>query len=132
MPEGSLNRAGVTRQSSSDLPPAPAGAERGAYWVAAPFPALIRGVDASGDRFQVAALLDTLSTEGLYVRLGRPVEPGAILFVVVRLSTAPDLATPAPRIAAHGRVVRVERQAGGMFGVGVAFVRHRFLYASLP
>ena len=100
-------------------------------WVAAPFQALIRGVDASGDRFEVAAVLDTLSTGGLYVRLDRPVEPGATVFVVVRLSTRPDPAAPAPSVAARGRVARVQRQADGMCGVAIAFMRHRFLYARI-
>lgn len=54
-----------------------------------PFPAMLRGKDASGESFEVDAVLDNISAGGLYVRLGRCVKRGARLFAVVRLSTSP-------------------------------------------
>ena len=131
MPEESLNRTAAMPHLSADVLPASDGSEGAAMWVAAPFQALIRGVDASRDRFEVAAVLDTLSTGGLYVRLDRPAEPGATVFVVVRLSTRPEPAVPAPSVAARGRVAEVQRQADGVYGVAISFARHRFLYTRI-
>jgi hypothetical protein len=51
-----------------------------------PFPAILRGKDASGESFEVNAVLDNISAGGLYVRLERCVKRGTRLFVVVRLS----------------------------------------------
>jgi hypothetical protein len=55
----------------------------------APFPAILRGKDASGESFEVNAVLDNISAGGLYVRLGRYVKRGTRLFAVVRLSATP-------------------------------------------
>jgi hypothetical protein len=122
----------ATPQAIDNLPLSPTGTRRAAMWVAAPFPATIRGSDTTGERFEVAAVLDTLSTGGLSVRLGRSVEPGAAMFAVVRLSATPDIAAPAAHVAVRGQVVRVERQPDGRYGVVVAFTRHRFLYTREP
>jgi hypothetical protein len=131
MSEGSSNHRAGLQQAIADLPPSSQGTGRDILWIAMPFPAVIRGVDTSGDRFEVSAVLDTLSTGGLYVRLGRPVQTGATVFVVVRLSIRPDPAAPAPSIAARGWVARVQQQADRTYGIAVAFTRHRFLYARI-
>ena len=54
-----------------------------------PFPATLRGKDASGESFEVNAVLDNISAGGLYVRLERCVKRGTRLFVIVRLSATP-------------------------------------------
>jgi hypothetical protein len=46
-----------------------------------------RGVDRCGERFELETLLDNLSATGLHLRLARPVEPGATLFIIVWLTT---------------------------------------------
>jgi len=94
-----------------------------------PFPATVRGIDRSGERFELATLLDNLSATGLYLRLARPVEPGATLFVVVRFAVAPAAVLAAPGVAARGVVVWVEPQPGA-WGVAMKFTRQRFLYAA--
>jgi hypothetical protein len=94
-----------------------------------PFPAIVRGVDRCGERFELHTPLDNLSATGLYLRLARPVEPGATLFIVVRLTTTPGQWTVGPGVAARGTVLRVDPRSGGAFGLAVAFRRHRFLYA---
>ena len=93
-----------------------------------PFPATVRGVNATGERFTIDTLLDNLSTHGLYVRLAHRVPPGARLLVVVRLSTIPDPEVPAANVALHGVVLRAEPQPDGRWGLAVQFDRHRFLY----
>ena len=65
------------------------------------------------------------SAGGLYVR--RRGAPGARLFAVVRITLALDPTVAGPRVAVRGRVVRVERQREGRWGVGIQFTRHRFL-----
>src|SRR5262245_25287060 len=94
-----------------------------------PFPATVRGVDRNGERVEQETLLDNLSAAGLYLRLARPVEPGATLFIVVRLTATPGQSTVGPGVAARGSVLRVDLRPGGACGVAVAFRRHRFLYA---
>ncbi len=92
-----------------------------------PFPATVRGIDATGERFTVNTQLDNLSACGLYFRLERTVEPGAHLLLVVRLATAPNAGL---RVALRGTVLRTEAHDDGRCGVAVAFDRHRFLYVS--
>jgi hypothetical protein len=92
-----------------------------------PFPVLVRGVDMDGQAFELHVVLDNISAGGFYMTLKRHVKPGTKLFSVVRLSSAPDSAAPAPRVAVRGVVRRVEPQPGGRWGLGVQFRHHRFL-----
>jgi len=98
--------------------------------IATPFPTTVRGVDQSGDRFTIDTVLDNFSAAGLYVRLVRPIAPGARLFVVVRFAVTPASRLPAPGVAAQGVVVRVDLQPNGARGIAIMFVRQRFLYAA--
>jgi len=102
---------------------------RGAVRVAIPFPATVRGMDQTGDRFTLDTVLDNLSSTGLYLRLARLVEPGATLFVVVRLAVVSAQQVAAASVAVRGVVLRAEPQSSGMRGVAILFTRHRFLYA---
>jgi hypothetical protein len=99
-------------------------------WVAAPFAATVRGIDASGERFEAAAVIQALGTGGLDMRLSRPVTPGARLFAVVRLSTKADTDAPMLRLAACGRVVDLIPQPDRWYRVALAFRRYRLLYSS--
>ena len=96
--------------------------------IATPFPATLRGVDQAGDWFRIDTVLDNFSAAGLYLRLARPIEPGATLFVVVRFAVAPAASLAAPGVAARAVVVWAEPQPGA-WGVAVKFMRQRFLYA---
>jgi c-di-GMP-binding flagellar brake protein YcgR len=102
---------------------------RGAVRVAIPFPATVRGMDQTGDRFTLDTVLDNLSSTGLYLRLARLVEPGAALFIVVRLTVVPAQQVAAASVAVRGVVLRAEPQAGETCGIAVGFTSHRFLYA---
>ena len=116
-----LRSAGLSLNTSVD--------RRSAPRIDHPFAAIVRGWDATGDRFTLEAVLDNLSASGLYFRLARPVELGATLFVVVRLTAAPSQSAAGPGVAIRGVVRRVDRRPGGVCGIAVAFKRHRFLYA---
>ena len=117
------------RADADSLPLDDGGERRSAVRIELPFPATVRGVDATGERFELDTVLDTFSGAGLSLRLARPVEPGMKLFIVVRLSTCRDPEVPAARVALQGVVLRAEPQPDGRCGVAVAFQRHRFLYA---
>jgi hypothetical protein len=92
-----------------------------------PFPVVLRGIDASGERFDADAAVDNLSASGFYVRIGREVRPGSTLRGLIRLSTAADAITQAARVTVRGVVLRSEPQADGSSGLAVALTKHRFL-----
>ena len=97
--------------------------------IATPFLATVRGMDQAGDRFRIDTVLDNFSAAGLYLRLVRPIEPGATLFVVVRFTVAPAARLTVPGVAARGVVVWVEPQPGA-WAIAIKFMRQRFLYAA--
>lgn len=91
------------------------------------FPVNVRGNDLNGERFQIDTVLDNIGSKGLYIRLARRVEPGANIFVVVRLSSSTDGTVFAPRVAISGEVLRAEPQPDGSCGLAIGFQQHRFL-----
>ena len=91
------------------------------------FPVKVRGNDLNGERFQIDAVLDNTGSKGLYVRLARRIEPGASIFIVVRLSSSTDATVFAPRVAISGEVLRAEPQPDGSCGVAIGFQQHRLL-----
>lgn len=80
----------------------------------------VRGVDASGRRFDATSLADNVGTGGLYLRMPRAVGKGIRLFAVVWLTG--DL-----RIAARGHVLREEARDHGLLGIAVCFTSARIL-----
>ncbi|HEX6291576.1 MAG TPA: hypothetical protein VFZ66_20500 [Herpetosiphonaceae bacterium] len=93
-----------------------------------PFPAIVRGLDVNQQSFEEHTVLDNLSAHSLALRLERLVEPGAKLFLVVRLATEP--AGPAPRVAVRAVVHRVDRRGFDQYSVAMIFTAYRFLYAN--
>jgi len=102
-------------------------ARRRALCVEARFPAIVRGVDRGGRRFECDAVLDRLSACCVGMRLRRIVPPGASVFVLVQLAGAAGRC--AARVAVHGRVVGAEVRADGLCTVTAEFAHHRFIYA---
>jgi hypothetical protein len=95
-----------------------------------PFPLTVRGVDIDTLPFEEHAVLDNLSGCGLYLRLGRRVQQGIRMFVLIQLSVAPDADARAAYIALHGVVVRTEPRPGGIFGIAIRLTHYRFIYAA--
>jgi hypothetical protein len=91
-----------------------------------PFPAVVEGVNTSGEHFKVDTVLDNLSKDGLYVRLFPSVAQGSEITVVFRLSTA-AVETSSPRVAIKGTVLRVDERPGGAFGIAIQFKSPRFI-----
>jgi hypothetical protein len=97
---------------------------RSAARIETPFPATVRGVNIDDQPFEEHTVLDNFSSSGLYLRLARRVLPGVRLFVLMRLSVAPN----ATYIALRGVVLRTEPRPGGIFGTALRFTHHRFIY----
>lgn len=100
---------------------------RGKPRVACSYPATVRGHLPDGIRFESRAVLSNMSASGMYFRTQRKVQPGQIVFVVVRMSTASLVQESSPRLAAFGQVVRMETKVDGTYGIALKLVNHRFL-----
>lgn len=92
-----------------------------------PFPAAVRSIDIDYQPFEAYAVLDNLSSGGLYLRLARRVQQGVRLFVLIRLSIALDADRSTAGIALHGAALRVEPRPGGIFGTAISLGHHRFI-----
>ena len=92
-----------------------------------PFPAMVRGVDASGATFLSRTIIDNISTDGVYLRLMRATRaPNKGLYRRPALQRrgggrAPDAT------ASRGEVVRVEPRLGGACGFAVSIKNNRFV-----
>src|SRR5687767_5650877 len=75
------------------------------------FPAIVRGVDSHGQRFEEQVVVDNLSAGGLYLQQGHQVVPGDRLFIFFHFAATPISNTMA--WAARGIVRRVEETTDG-------------------
>ena len=90
-----------------------------------PYTVQVTGVDAMGKSFKVETRMENLCTGGMYALFGRNLRNGSSVSVSVRLSTAPVVQVAAVRLSARGRVLRVETQPNGTFGIAVQFTRRQ-------
>ena len=95
--------------------------------MACSYPATLRGHLQEGIRFESRAVLSNMSASGMYLRTQRKLHPGQVIFVIVRMSTAPLNQESPPRLAAFGQVVRMETKVDGTYGIALKLVNHRFL-----
>jgi hypothetical protein len=95
-----------------------------------PFPVLVRAVDVADHAFEEQTVLASLSADSLSLTVGRQIQVGTKVFLVVRLSTEPVDLVPAPRVAVRGIAQRVTAQSSGTYSLAVMFSRYRFLYAN--
>jgi hypothetical protein len=91
------------------------------------FPVTVHGVDANGEAFEANGVLDNLSADGLYMKLGQCIDPGATLTIIIQFCPAPINGEPPPRVLLYGMVLRAELKPGGECGVAIKFTHHRFL-----
>ena len=89
------------------------------------YPAIVRGIDLQGGKFEENAVLANLSASGVYVLVNRSVVQGSKLSLAFRFSSTPSAQVPA--VVARGVVVRSDRNADGTHGLGVKFERYRVL-----
>ena len=96
--------------------------------VAVPFRALVQGTDEEGAAFEVATVVDNLAAGGLYLRITKEVGRGTRLLINVCMSCQTvEHEEPCMSLEVYGRIIRVERMAGGAFGVAVSFTNSIFL-----
>jgi c-di-GMP-binding flagellar brake protein YcgR len=92
--------------------------------VSLPFPVTVQGTDEAGEPFQFSTILDDLSAGGLRLRLMRRMRTDSELLVTARLSINPEQGAV---VALQGKVLRVEPESGGVYGVAVRIEQHTFL-----
>ena len=92
-----------------------------------PFPATVRGVDASGTAFQSRTIIDNISTGGLYLRLMQRLERRTKLYIVVQLSNTQIDGEPGLRLHLNGEVLRVEPRLGGACGFAISIKNNRLI-----
>jgi len=95
--------------------------------ISQPVRTVVRGVDSAGESFEIETILDNLSAGGLYLRTSRKIAQGERLSFIVRLSVAGESKQKVPKIAASGKVVRIEPQTDGLYGLAAVFMDHQLL-----
>jgi hypothetical protein len=90
------------------------------------FPALVRGRDPLGKKFEENARVINLSTSGIYVLVHRSIQPGDVLSLRIALPTG-SLRWGTSNLSANGIVVRNELQSDGVTGIAIKFMTYKFL-----
>jgi hypothetical protein len=97
---------------------------RGKLRISTPFHALVRGINASGKRFEFETLLDNVSASGAYLQISERVNQYSKLDLFIELTKSEDAS--GPLLEAEGVVLRLEPKSNGFFGLAVVFTSHRF------
>lgn len=90
-------------------------------------PAIVRGTDSNGTKFQTAGTVENLSATGLFLRLERPVEQGCRLCVIFCFAAAAPNEGTGPNIAVHGIVLRSELAENSNCRAAIQLQHYRFL-----
>ena len=90
------------------------------------FSARVQGIDLKGRRFELDAVLENLSSSGLYMRVREMVREGDQLSIRIHVPPVSDLTAPGLNVAAQGEVLRVDRLTDD-YGVAVRFKRRRIM-----
>ena len=99
---------------------------RGLHLIAS-FPVKVRGYECGG-RYCAEGFVNDLCSDGVYMRLSRPVAAGERLIAIMSLSDERNKTYAAPKVGAYGRVMGVETLDGGQYGVILHFTRCIFIY----
>jgi PilZ domain len=121
----------ASRSPNSDTQPRYTGQERRrSPRIQLPFPALVRSIEANDQPFEEHAVLDNLSSCGMYLRLGCRVQQGVGLVVRIRFSISPDTNAPVAWIEVQGMVLRTEPHPDGVYGIAIELTHYRFIYTT--
>ena len=85
-----------------------------------PFPARVKGSQATGARFVTDTIIENLSAHDCCVRLVERVEPGDCLFVATRINKAV--------VSLRGKVLHTLLRADGTWVVSLSITRYRFVH----
>jgi hypothetical protein len=98
---------------------------RGKPRVDCDYPAVVKGQDGRGKKYEEIARLKNMSASGLYLQLKRPIVEGDELRVTISL---PNYSTGEldHKIITRGVVVRTEQHDEGTVGIGLKILHHRF------
>jgi len=103
---------------------------RAASRIQTPFPVIVRSSEQNEQPFEEHAILDNLSSCGLYLPLARRLRLGITLLVLSRFSISLDANASVAWIELHGKVLRAEWRPDGLFGTAIGFTHRRFVYAT--
>jgi len=82
----------------------------------------VHGITEDGERIKAHTMTDNISHGGLFLQLPQALKLGSVLFTFTQLHSG-------ARLAARGKVVRVETKAYGFSGYAVCFRRPRLIPA---
>jgi hypothetical protein len=89
------------------------------------YPAIIRGTDKYGKKFDENARVINLSGSGIYALLNRYIPNGSVLSVNIALPTG-NLEWGTSKIATTGIVLRGKIHPNGFFGIAIKIQQCRF------
>jgi len=97
--------------------------------IAGRYPARVRWADRDAGAVRQVAVLDNLSSNGLYMRASREIGTGQKVFVAFQMIDTQRQLTPerVPKIAVRGSVLRTELLGDGSWGIVVKFGQYRFI-----
>ena len=82
----------------------------------------VQGITESGERIKIHTVTDNISQSGLFLQTPHPLKLGSVVFTFTELLSG-------ARLAARGKVVRVERKEHGLSGLAVCFSQPRLIPA---
>ena len=85
-------------------------------------PVYVHGITESGKRIKTHAITDNISQGGLFLQTSQVLKLGSVVFTITGLLSG-------ARLAARGKVVRVENKDHGLSGLAVCFSRPRLIPA---
>jgi len=72
-------------------------------------PAVVRGINKMGEKFEARTTITNLSSSGLYLHLHQEIEVGTRVFIVFQLILNSSHQQAAPRVAVRGVVQRIQQ-----------------------
>jgi len=90
------------------------------------YPAIIKGQDAQGRKYEEIARLTNMSASGLYLQLQRPICEGEKLHVTISLPNHLH-DQPGHKCTITGVVVRAEPHGEGTVGIALKILHYRFV-----
>lgn len=92
--------------------------------VSKPFPTTVSGIDKAGESFELACVLDNISSTGLYLKMPRQLEHGSEVRLIVNFSVD---SSPAGSAVIRGVALRSDPQLDQRWGLAVAISEHAFI-----
>ena len=85
-------------------------------------PVYVHGLSNSGEHIKIHTVTDNISQGGCYLQCPQTLKLGSLVFTFIQLMNG-------TRLAARGKVVRVEKKEQGLSGLAVCFNQPRLIPA---